>query len=134
QAWSAQEVRTFLDHVASDRLAAAWLLAVSTGMRKGEILGLRWEDVDFDEGRLFVCQTLIAVGYEVRLSEPKTKRSRRQIALDPRAIAALRTHRSQQLAERLGAGPAWMNELGLVFTRENGSPIHPDYFQRAFDR
>jgi integrase len=81
--WTAAELRAFLEHVAGERLAALWMLAASTGMRRGELLGLRWTDVDLDLARVAVRQTLVQAGREVVVSEPKTSRGRRSIALDP---------------------------------------------------
>jgi integrase len=81
--WSPQQTRAFLRAVASDRLFAAWLLAATTGMRRGELLGLRWTDVDLDVGVLRVAQARVRAGNQVVVGEPKTARGRRTIALDP---------------------------------------------------
>jgi integrase len=114
-------------------LAAAWRLAALTGMRRGEVLGLRWADLDLDEGWLAVCQTLVVVDNQICVSQPKTARGRRRIALDPVTISALRGHRRAQAAERLVAGPGW-SDTGLLFTHEDGRPLHPEYVRRLFDR
>jgi integrase len=132
--WSAAELRAFLEHVEPDRLAAAWRLAASTGMRRGEVLGLAWDAVDLNNARLAVRQTLTVANYEPRLAPPKTERSRREVALDADTVAALREHRKRQLEERLAAGELWENELDLVFTDALGRPIHPQSFSEAFDR
>jgi integrase len=129
--WTAEELRRFLEHVEGDRLYAAWLLAASTGMRRGELLGLRWVDVDLDLARVAVRQTLVLAGRQVVVSEPKTSRGRRSIALDPRTVAALRTWRAAQAAERLQWGGAWVDS-GLCFTREDGTPLHPEWLSDAF--
>ncbi len=131
--WTADELRQFLACVHGDRLYAAWHLAALTGMRRGEVLGLRWADLDLDSGWLSVRQTLVVVDNHPQVSEPKTARSRRRIALDPDTIAALRAHHTAQAAERLAAGPAWPNH-DLVFTRQDGDPLHPEYVRRRFDR
>jgi integrase len=131
--WSAAELRSFLEFVCGDRLYAAWQLAAFTGMRRGEVLGLRWADLDLDAGWLSVRQTLVVVDNHPQVSEPKTARSRRRIALDPTTIAVLRAHHTAQSAERLAAGPTWSNS-GLVFTRADGNPLHPEYVRRQFDR
>lgn len=123
--WSAEEMRRFLKSVADDRLYACWLLASTTGMRRGELLGLRWSDVDLRAGRVSIVQTATLVGHRVQFSEPKTARSRRSLALDSATMEALREHRKHQLAERLAWGSAY-RESGRVFTREDGSPIHPE--------
>jgi len=131
--WSPEQLRQFLRHVEGDRLYAAWLLAASTGMRRGEVLGLRWIDVDLAAGRLAVRHTWVLVDGRPAESEPKTKRSRRTIDLDQRTVAELRRWREQQLAERREWGPVWQ-DLGLVFTREDGSAIHPDGWTGIFER
>jgi integrase len=131
--WTANELRGFLESVRSDRLYAAWQLAALTGMRRGEVLGLRWADVDLDTGWLSVRQTVVMVDNQPQVSEPKTARGRRRIALDPDTIAALRAHHTTQAAERLAAGPAWQGR-DLVFTGQDGAPLHPEYVRRRFDR
>jgi integrase len=130
--WSPTQLRAFLDSLRTDRLYAAFHLLATTGMRRGELLGLRWVDVDLEAGWLTVRQTLISIGYEVQLSEPKTERSRRRIGLDPATVVALRMQRTRQLEERLAWGEAW-TDTGLVFTREDGSPIHPQSLSQAFE-
>lgn len=129
--WSGAELRAFLEHVEGDRLHAAWVLAASTGMRRGEVLGLRWSDVDLEAGRVSITQTVIAVGYKVSFSTPKTDNGRRSVALDPAVVNALRAHRVRQAEERLAA--ATYADLDLVFARPDGSPLHPDNFSQSFD-
>jgi len=131
--WSSDEVAAFLAAVRPDRLYAAWHLAVSTGMRRGELLGLRWQDVDLALGRAAVRQTLTHSGYEIVIGEPKTRRSRRSVALDRDTVAVLREWRAAQAAERLAAGPAWIDS-GYVFTREDGRYVHPDTFSYWFGK
>jgi len=75
----------------------------------------------------------VAVNYEVVVSEPKTARGRRSIALDPATVAALREHRSRQVQDRLAVGPLW-EDSGLVFTWADGRPLHPERFSRWFDQ
>ncbi len=130
--WTATELRVFLEHVAKDRLYAAWLLSATTGMRRGELLGLRWPDIDLDGGRLSVVQTLITVDYKLTFSTPKTARSRRSIALDAMTVMALRAHRARQVEERLAWGGGY-NESDLVFCREDGAPVRPDWFSTEFE-
>ncbi len=104
QVWSPEQLRAFLDHVRADRLYAAWLLAATTGMRRGEILGLRWSDLDLEAGRVAVRRPRIVVDYQVQVSEPKTAKGRRSLALDPATVAALRAHRARQAEEKLAVG------------------------------
>jgi integrase len=129
--WTADELRRFLKHVRGDRLRAAWHVLAMTGMRRGEVLGLGWRDIDLDAGRLSVTRTLIRGKGQPQFSEPKTDRSRRSVALDGETVALLREHRKRQLEERLQWGPAY-DDQGLVFSREDGSPIWPRTFSRAF--
>lgn len=132
--WTAAELRAFLDHVHGDRLYVGWLLAATTGMRRGEVLGLRWQDVDLDAARLAVRQTLVMVeGKRPEMSRPKTQRSRRTIDLDEDVVAALRSWRTRQAQDRLRWGELWQ-DLGLVLTREDGSWVAPHGWTVAFDR
>jgi integrase len=110
--WTVADVRRFLDHVQEDRLFPAWRLAASTGLRRGELLGLRWQDVDLDTGRVSVRQTLTTVGNKVAFGDPKTARGKRNIALDGVTIGALRMWRpgrpkSVLRSGRRGITPVW---------------------------
>jgi integrase len=131
QAWSAEELRQFLEHVRPDRLSAAFLLAATTGMRRGEVLGLRWRDVDFERSRLSVTQTVTSVGGELVVSTPKTQKGTRSVALDPTTLEALRAHKRRQAEEQLAFGPGY-EESGLAFRNADGSPISPNAFSNAF--
>jgi integrase len=133
QVWTATDLRSFLAFVEHDRLYALWLLAASTGMRRGELLGLQWPDVDLSRARVAVRRSLVTVGHQVVVSEPKTAKGRRSVALDPTTVAALKAWRKVQTAERLAWGPAW-TDSALVFTREDGRPLHPREVTRAFTR
>jgi integrase len=131
--WTPDMIRTFLSGIQSDRLYAAYVLAASTGMRRGEVLGVRWEDVDTDDRRLTIRRTLTSVGYQLIEGPPKTKRSARTLPLDASTTAALCAHRALQEKERATWGSAW-SDTGHVFTREDGEPVHPDTFAQAFER
>jgi integrase len=102
-------------------------------MRRGELLGLRWEDIDLDSGVVRVAQARVRAGNQVVAGEPKTARGRRTIALDRTTVAALRQHRKLQTEERLAAGPQYTNS-DLVFTMPGGTPIHPSRFSLWFRR
>jgi len=130
--WTPEQLRGFLDHVRNDRLYAAWLLAATTGMRRGEILGLRWSDVDLDECRVSISQIRTVARYQVVTQTPKTDKGTRTIALDPATTHALRAHRVAQLEEKVLLGPGYRNEAGLVFTNADGSAIHPERFSSWF--
>jgi integrase len=131
--WSVDEARAFLDAAAGDRYIALWTLALTTGMRRGELLGLKWPDVDFDAGRLAVRRTLVAVQYRIRWSEPKTSSSRRVVALDPATVAVLKAHRARQLEERMAIGSGYLDER-IVFADVAGEPLHPDTVSKHFER
>jgi integrase len=132
--WSADELRAFLAHVDGDRLYGAYVLAATTGLRRGELLGLQWRSLDLKAGRLAVTQTLISVNYAVSFSTPKTAHGRRSVALDPVTIAILRGHRARLLEERLSLGLGSPKDDDLVFTAIDGSPLHPGQFSDRFDR
>ena len=133
QVWSPAQLRTFLTHVRDDRLYAAWMLFATTGMRRGEVAGLRWVDVDLAAGRVTPRKPRVEVNYKVHVSEPKTAKGKRSLALDPATAAALREHRARQAEERLMVGPGWQDS-GLVFTWGDGRPLHPERFSRWFER
>jgi integrase len=133
QTWSAEQVMTFLNAMSSHRLYAAYLLAVTTDMRRGEILDLRWQDLDFDSHKLAVRQTVVSVAYEIQLSAPKTAKGRRSIPLDAGTLTELAAHRRAQDHERKLVGIGYADN-DLVFAREDGRPIHPDLFSQIFDR
>lgn len=128
--WTADQLRAFLEHTAEHRLHAAFVLLATTGMRRGECLGLRWSDLDLTAGRLSIVQTVIAVNHEVRIGSPKTARGRRTVALDKGTVAVLHRHRQQQLAERLIMGSGFTDH-GLAFCRPDGEPLHPERFSRT---
>jgi integrase len=131
--WTAHDLRTFLEHVRPHRFYAAWLVAGTTGLRRGEILGLHWRDVDLDAARLSVRAALVMVDNSPTWSEPKTAKGRRSVPLPAETVAALRAHRAHQLKERLALGTGYQDE-DLVFCREDGMTFHPDTFERTFDR
>jgi len=123
-ALSPEEARRFLDVIRDDRLEALYTVAVALGLRQGEALGLRWSDLDLNGGVLQVRVALQRLPRQpYRLVEPKTRRSRRSLPLDPSLTAALRKHRARQQMEKLACGPGWRDEWGLVFTTPDGGPL-----------
>jgi integrase len=130
--WTPDELATFLAAVAEERLSAIWRLTAMTGMRRGEILGLRWSDIDLATGRLSVRHAVVAVGYEMVESTPKSHRAR-VIDLDAETIVQLRAHRRSQDAERVEWGADYQDR-DLVVAKENGEPIHPHTFSQSFER
>jgi integrase len=133
QSLSARELRCLLKHVADDRLFALWRLAATTGMRRGELLGLPWLLLDVDTERLRVEQQLVPTKGGSTFGPPKSRRSERTVALDTVTVAALRRHRDLQQLERDLAGPAY-EDHDLVFCDELGRPIHPQRLTEWFSR
>jgi len=126
------ETRTIV-RAASDTYEVPVLLCATTGMRRGEVLGLQWSAVDLDAGKLHVERTLQKVRGEVRFVTPKTDRSRRSISLPPSVVEQLRRHRKEQAERRLLAGPAW-SDLDLVVDRGDGKHLDPDTLSHAYSR
>jgi integrase len=132
--WTPEQLRTFLDFVAADSHHAPMLrLAAMTGLRRAELCGLRWLDVDLDNARLVVRQAITTVDHEPWLGDVKSTRSRRVIDLDATTVSVLKAQRTNQLQERLLVGSAWVDS-GLVFTMPDGRGWHPDVMTRAFAR
>ena len=133
QPFAVEEIKELLGLFEQNRLGALYLLALTHGLRQGEALGLRWEDVDLKKKELRVRQTLQWVDGEWQFVEPKTKQSRRGFALTEQIVKALRKHRKVQLEERLLAGGDW-KEYGLVFTTRSGKPLDGVNVTRDFKR
>jgi integrase len=131
--WTAGELRRFLEHVHDDRLFALWRLGAATGMRRGEIAGLTWRTLDLDGCRLSVEQQLVPTKGGASFGPPKSRRSRRTVALDPDTVETLRRHRETQLIERAFAGPAYQDR-DLVFADPLGGPIHPRRLSEWFSK
>jgi len=129
--WSVDEAKTFLAAAEGSAYDPLWLVLVATGMRRGEALGLRWQDMDFGRGVLHVRQTLVDVQGTVSIGEPKTKSGRRTIALDPATVIALKSRRDAQTFMRKRVGEAW-KDLDLVFTTDDGNWIHPRNVARSY--
>ena len=140
QVLTPDQARAFLDTVRGDRLEALYAVALALGLRQGEALGLRWQDVDLDADVLHVRVALQRIrGEKARLVEPKTRQSRRTLPLPPPIVAQLRTHRARQLEDRLLAGRRWQGEeWGLVFATTLGGPLDARhvvyYFKRQLGR
>lgn len=131
----ADEARRFLDAARGNPFEALYVLALSTGLRQGELLALHWRDIDMDNGTLSVRATLRRDSVDktgLLLCDTKTDKSRRQIILTGMAIAALRQHRVRQTEDRLKAGPAW-EDNELVFSNGAGKPIEAgNLLRRSF--
>jgi integrase len=128
----AEQARTFLEAIKGDRLEALFTVALSLGLRRGEALGLRWQDIDFEARTLRVNHSLARINGELVLSEVKTKQSRRALDLPDMLAAKLRDHRKRQLEEKIKLGDKWV-ETGFVFTTSLGTPIDPRNVKRHLD-
>jgi integrase len=98
--WTKEQLKAFLEAMKDERLSPLWHTIAMTGMRRGEAIGLRWSDVDLEGGRLSVRRALIPSGREVIVSEPKTAKGRRVIALDPGTVEVLKGQAARQLDEQ----------------------------------
>ena len=123
--------RTLLAAARGDRLEALYRVALTLGLRLGEVLGLRWVDVDLAAGTLRVTQTVQRIGGQLVFGEPKTRRSRRTLPLPTMLKQSLADHRERQCAARERAGGAWSGS-GLVFTTRLGTPLEPRNVVRSF--
>lgn len=117
-----EQAKRLLEVAAADRLEALYVLALTTGMREGELLALKWRDVNLDTGNVQVRASLQKSEHGLEFAQPKTKRSRRNISLTLVAVDALRRHRVRQNEERLALGPVW-EEMDLVFSNVLGGPL-----------
>lgn len=137
--WSQDEVNTFLLHAkfGDYMYYALFLLTLYTGMRRGEVLGLRWQDVDLENKKVKVEQTLIYDEKGFRFGEPKTESSKRQIAIDDYVCQELKRHKKNQNEFKLLLGGGY-EDYGLVFANHEGKPIYPrnltDHFNRAIKK
>jgi integrase len=131
QAWTAEQLRNFLRAAAGHRLFPALWLASTTGVRRSELLGLRWHDLDAEKATLSVNRGLVSVGYELHESRGKTANSRRSIDLDPTTLSVLDGWRCWQRTEYAAVGVA---DPGWMFADAYGEPVHPHAISQAFER
>jgi len=131
------EARQFLSAIRGERLEALYSVALTMGLRQGEALGLRWQDVDLDLGNLRINKQLQRINGKFQLVEPKTPRSRRTLALPASIVVGLREHWNRQLSERAVVGERWETS-DLVFTTDRGRPLDgtvvSHHFHRQLDR
>jgi integrase len=140
---AAQVSTSLLPMLKEDRLFAVIYLAFGTRLRRGELLALRWQDVDLNEGVLQVCQTLARVNIyneqggkmktQLIFQQPKTANSRRKVPIPDACLMALKRHKAKQAEEKLSLGPAYV-DYGLVVCQPDGKPIDPRNFLRYFKR
>jgi integrase len=143
ETWSRAQVRRFLRTAANDRLRAAWRLSLY-GLRRGEVLGLRWSDIDLRAKILTVNQARVLVDYKVRIEPPKSRNGKRTLPLDEELVSALTDLRKRQIKESEDAGRAYragFEDLDwytrgdeYVVTDELGIPIHPESYSDEFTR
>jgi len=128
-----EQARKLLEATRGNRLEALYVLAITTGLRQGELLGLRWRDVDLDAAALQIRGSMQATKEGLQIAEPKTPGSRRQVMMSQPPVDALRRHRVAQAAERLRMGAAW-EDNDLVFANKVGRPIPAGHLlRRSFE-
>ena len=124
--WTAEQVEAFAVQFADHPFFPLWLLAASTGLRRSELLGLRWQDVDLDRGLLAVRRVLVKVGGKARFKDaPKSQHGYRTIRISGVVVDELRRAKARQEEQRGGAST--LENYDLVFCRPDGAPFHPDY-------
>ena len=138
---SPEQIKEFLKVNREDPLFPAFFILISTGMRRGELLGLKWSDIDLDNRTIFIQRSWVKSSTETaQFSDPKTKKSRRLVPLLEEGVAVLRQHRLQQQRNRdeLRAKGKADTESGLVFCRIDGAPYYPStlnsYLEKALQR
>jgi integrase len=123
-----EQARDLLKAACGDRFEALYALAMTTGLRQGELFGLRWQDVDLESGTLSVRQQLIRTKADgLVFTTPKSAKGRRSVRLTPKAVQALKDHRKKQLEQEQRLSGLW-RDLGLVFTSTVGTPLDPSNF------
>jgi integrase len=133
-AWTPEQYAAFLAAVRSDRHYAAFHLVGHTGLRRGEVAGLTWGEVDLQSGRLTVRQTRVSVGYRIHEGKAKSAAGQgRTVPLDSGTVEILRFHRKRQQAEQMAAGPAY-EDGGWLVCDELGRPLHPERISKTFKR
>jgi len=131
--WTSDELRRFLDSVADSPYLPAWLFLATSGSRRGEVLGLKWDDLDLDAATAVMSRQVTTVRHHVVVKDlPKTKRGH-TILLDPGTVEMLRGHKGRQLEEERRLGAAYQDD-GWVFCRADGTTFHPERFSREFLR
>ncbi|GHG18342.1 tyrosine-type recombinase/integrase [Streptomyces hydrogenans] len=131
--WSLDETLDFLAAARKDPLYAAFVLAIALGFRRGEVVGLRWENVDLGKREIRVRTQRQRVAGEVYEDDPKGRRRKQTLPLPAICVAPLRWQRLKQAAARERAGEKW-TETGYVFTTRTGQPIEPRNLYRSFTR
>lgn len=131
--WTASQAREFLAHVADDRLAAAWRLTM-LGLRRGEVLGLRWSDVDLAARCARIERARVLAASEVFVNDPKTSRSTRTVYLPDEVVRDLERLHARQCEERMQLGLGRVDDSGWIVVDEAGDPINPETYSKTFLR
>jgi integrase len=126
------EAKRLLKVIQGERLEALFILALTTGLRRGELLALRWDDIDLGSRQLHVRRAMQRVDGKLQFAGPKTSSARRTVVLSRFAVRHLEEHKKRQDAERLALGDTW-REHGLVFASSVGTPIEPRNVNRRWD-
>jgi len=129
--WTPAEARAFLAVAEADERSPLWLLALATGARQGELLGLRWQDVDLSRGTVTIRQAVAVLDGRIIFQAPKSRAAVRQVTLPADAVEVLRAHQVSQRRERIAAGDAW-EDHDLVHATPLGLPYHPSNVLRSF--
>lgn len=132
KAWQPDELGRFINATKSDRQSGTWHLLATTGLRRGEILGLQWEDIDFDKNTLTVRRTRVKIGATVYQETPKSIAGHRTISLDSQTINALKQQKARQAQEKLALGGGWLDSQGHVVTEPDGSLVDPHRLSQRF--
>jgi integrase len=131
--WTAEQLAEFFALTTDEPLRSLWVLAATTGMRRGELLGLRWEDVDLGSRTVHVRRALAQVGDRIILKTPKTNQAR-ALKIDPATARMLAERADEQDRDRRAAGDGWADRWGLVFTAPDGQPLNPLWVTVRFRR
>ncbi len=131
--WTAAEAQQFLEVASQSVYGPIWLVSLFTGMRRGELLGLRWQDVDWERSVLSVRQGVSLLNGTPEEGGLKSKSARREVPIEPEVVAALREHRAKQNERRLVLGAAWQDH-DLILASAVGTPINPNNLYRDYNR
>ena len=135
QTWAADELYRFLEFTKGDRYDPAWLFLATTGMRRGEALGLQWTDLNLEASPATATIRRAAIAIDHRRENGKTKTGKKRlIELDARTVDVLKAWKARQAQERLLVGPGYQSAENLVFTLPDGRGYHPERFSREFGR
>lgn len=130
--WDAAHTAAFLTHARRHaQLGALFHLVAFTGLRRGEACGLRWADVDLEAATIQIRQQIVQLGWRTETGAPKSDAAERIVALAPATVTVLAAHRRRQKNQRLAKGPTWV-DTGLVFTSDDGTPLHPAWVTAQF--